>query len=79
MIRKIPEPRRSHPNLRQLREKLGFSQDELGFRSTVAQSRISRAERGYLWLSSEERERVASALGVAIEELDTEASTRLAS
>lgn len=46
-----------------------MSQDELGFRAEIAQSRLSRVERGYATLSNGERERVAVALGVKAEDL----------
>jgi len=57
-------PIRSHPHLRELRLKNKMSQDELAFRSGVTQPRLSRAERGYLWLATDERERVANVLKV---------------
>lgn len=47
-----------------------MSQDELGFRADIAQSRLSRVERGYAKLSNDERERIALALGVKAEDLN---------
>jgi predicted transcriptional regulator len=52
-------PVRSHPGLRDARLRCKLSQDELAFLSGVPQPRLSRAERGYLWLRADERERVA--------------------
>ncbi len=63
-------PERSHTALRKLRTKRGLSQDELGFRAGVAQARLSRAERGYLWLTESERLNVARVLGVEVGDLD---------
>jgi transcriptional regulator with XRE-family HTH domain len=63
-------PNRSHPALKALRQKRGLSQDELGFQSGVSQARLSRAERGYLWLTADECERVARALAVEASALD---------
>jgi transcriptional regulator with XRE-family HTH domain len=63
-------PNRSHPGLRGARDAGNMSQDELAFLSNVPQSRISRAERGYLWLSADERVRVAAALGVDVNQLE---------
>lgn len=65
-------PKRSHPNFRKLRQAAGLSQDELAFRTGVVQSRVSRAERGYLWLSPEELIRVADVLGIEVSALDAE-------
>jgi transcriptional regulator with XRE-family HTH domain len=63
-------PVRSHPGLRDARLRCKLSQDELAFLSGVPQPRLSRAERGYLWLRADERERVARVLGVGVTELD---------
>jgi transcriptional regulator with XRE-family HTH domain len=62
-------PDRSHPQLRALRLEKELSQDELAYRTGVAQSRISRAERGFLWLDDEEAVRIAAALGVELNAL----------
>lgn len=64
MSERTKYPNRSHPGLKALRQKRGLSQDELGFLAGVAQARLSRAERGYLWLGPDECHRVAKALGV---------------
>jgi len=58
-------PHRSHPYLKPARIKKGISQDELGFMTGIAQSRLSRAERGFLWLEPNELKKVAKALGVS--------------
>ena len=63
-------PQRSHVNLKALRLAAHISQDELGFVTGIAQSRISRAERGLLWLNDIEAATVAKALGVKIGDLD---------
>jgi transcriptional regulator with XRE-family HTH domain len=63
-------PNRSHPGLRAARMRHEMSQDELAFISGVPQPRLSRAERGYLWLRSDERERIAGALGVTVDDLE---------
>jgi transcriptional regulator with XRE-family HTH domain len=75
MSERTKYPNRSHPGLKALRQKLGLSQDELGFRSGIAQARLSRAERGYLWLTADESQRVANALGVAASELNRPTGT----
>jgi predicted transcriptional regulator len=67
-------PRRDAPcrpltNLRALRERAGLSQDELGSRASISQSKVSRIERGYLQANLEERARLASALGVETDAL----------
>lgn len=68
--RRTRHPYRSHPNLRHLRIEVGISQDELGYLTGIAQSRLSRAERGFLVLSDIERAAVARALGVRPSDLD---------
>jgi len=47
-----------------------MSQDELGLRAGILQSRLSRAERGYARLTADERTRVAAALQVEPAALD---------
>ena len=63
-------PIRSHPGLRGARVARKLSQDELSFLSGISQPRLSRAERGYLWLRPHEREKLADVLGVTAAELD---------
>lgn len=62
-------PSRPLANLRALRERAGLSQDELAARVSISQSKVSRIERGYLRADLEERERLASALGVELDAL----------
>lgn len=65
-------PKRSHPGLRSARVARKLSQDELAFLSGVSQPRLSRAERGYLWLRPDERKAVADVLAVTIDALDAQ-------
>lgn len=69
--RRARHPNPSHPNLCRIRTNTGMSQDELGYMTGIAQSRISRAERGMLWLSDIERAAIARALMVRMSDLDT--------
>lgn len=62
-------PRRPLPHLRELRERAGLSQDELASRIDISQSKLSRAERGYLSLTEAEWRTAAAVLGVAIDAL----------
>lgn len=77
-MKQLELPQRSHPGLRRLRLAHGLSQDELGFRAGVSQARLSRAERGYLRLGEEERQRIAIALGVELAELEQATTETLA-
>jgi HTH-type transcriptional regulator/antitoxin HipB len=53
--------------LRELRERKGWSQAELGRRAGVAASTINRAERGETrTLSLDNLEKIATALGVSV-------------
>lgn len=78
MPRRSTFPERSHPGLRPLRLERGLSQDELGFRSGIPQARLSRAERGYLWLRDDERRRLADVLSVEPGALDVLSDVALA-
>ena len=69
---------RSNEGIRAVRIARGLSQDELGFRARIAQSRISRAERGYITLSEDERQRLAAVLRVDLHMLETSDGTGLA-
>lgn len=62
--------KRSNPGLRALRIAKKLSQDELGFRAKISQARLSRAERGYLNLSDEERIRISVELDADPNDLD---------
>lgn len=55
--------------LRYFRVIQGFSQDQVAAAADVTQAKISRAERGYGRLSSEEREKIAGFLGCQPDEL----------
>ena len=63
-------PKRSHPGLRSARLARKLSQDELAFLSGVSQPRLSRAERGYLWLRNTELDALAKVLDVPVVALD---------
>lgn len=56
-------------DLRIIREKLGFTLDELGRRAKIERSRLSRAERGYVTLTELELQRLAEELGILPDEL----------
>ena len=60
---------RTIPNLRLHREAAGLSQDELASRARMSQSKLSRVERGFLTATPDEREQLAVALGVTVEQL----------
>ncbi len=55
--------------LRLARLRRGFSQQGLSFLTGVPQVQISYAERGYQALKQEQWERIASALGVKLDEI----------
>lgn len=62
---------RSITILRARRRELGLSLDELGRRTDIERSRLSRAEREYVPLSHEELKRLALHLGLEMEQLVT--------
>lgn len=56
--------------IREYRERLGWSQNELSRRSGVPQSAISRYEAGEQEPGYSRLKRIAKALGVSVEELE---------
>ena len=63
----IARPRPSKPYsspLRRRRLRLGLSLDELGLRTGIDRSKLSRIERGYAHLTADEIKRVQRALGM---------------
>jgi len=63
------KPSRPVPNLRRYRERAGLSQDELAYRASISQSKLSRVERGFLIATDVERDQLAAALGVTVDVL----------
>lgn len=59
--------------LRYLRAAQGLSQDQVASTANVSQAKISRAERGFAKLGTEEQKRIASLFSCSIGELFPEA------
>ena len=55
--------------LRAIRALQGVSQDEIAVSVGISQAKLSRAERGYLQLTAEEKEKIAKVLDLKPEQL----------